>query len=58
MLVKEAEKSTYLTELDVRNPLVEYISQRSKDLRLYNTVWILTISNPGLNAVSINAFSG
>jgi hypothetical protein len=31
-------KSTYLIELDVRKPLVESISQKSGELRLYNPV--------------------
>jgi hypothetical protein len=31
-------KSTFLIELDVRKPLVESISQRSEELRLYNLV--------------------
>jgi hypothetical protein len=30
---KEAAKSTYLIELDVRQPLVVFISQRSEELR-------------------------
>ncbi len=34
------------------------ISQRSEELRLYNMVWNLTISNPGLKAVSSNASPG
>jgi hypothetical protein len=38
ILEKEAEKSTYLSELDVRKPLVVSISQRSEELRLYNRV--------------------
>jgi hypothetical protein len=32
---KEAEKSTYLNELDVRKPLVVFLSQRIEKLRLY-----------------------
>ncbi len=31
-------KSTYLIELDVRKPLVVFVSQRSEELRLYNLV--------------------
>jgi electron transfer flavoprotein alpha/beta subunit len=38
ILEQEAEKSTYLNELDVRKPLVISISQRSEELRLYNLV--------------------
>jgi hypothetical protein len=38
ILEKEAENSTYLNELDVRKPLVVFISQRSEELRLYNPV--------------------
>jgi hypothetical protein len=34
----EAEKSTHLNELDVRNPLVVSISQSNEELRLYNLV--------------------
>ncbi len=51
-------KCTYLIELNVRKPLVVSISQRSKELRLYNLVWRLTISNPGLKALSSNASPG
>jgi hypothetical protein len=54
----EAEESTYLDELDVRKPLVAFISQRSEELRLYSLVQILTISNPGLKALSLNASPG
>jgi hypothetical protein len=45
-------------ELDVRKLLVVFISQRIKELRLYNLVENLTISNPGLKAVSSNASPG
>jgi hypothetical protein len=38
ILEQEAEKSTYLNELDVRKPFVASISQRSEELRLYNLV--------------------
>jgi hypothetical protein len=38
ILEVEAEESTYLNELDVKEPLVAYISQRSEELRLYNVV--------------------
>ncbi len=38
ILEQEAEKSTYLNELDVRKPLVVSISQRIEELRLYNLV--------------------
>jgi hypothetical protein len=54
----EAKKSTYLNELDFRKPLVESISQRSEELRLYNLVWNLTISSIGLKEVSSNASPG
>jgi hypothetical protein len=37
-LEKEAEKSTRLKELGVRKPLVESISQRSEELRIYNVI--------------------
>jgi hypothetical protein len=53
----EAEKSTYLNELDIRKTLVESIL-RSEELRLYNLVYNLTISNRGLKAVSSNASPG
>jgi hypothetical protein len=33
-----SRKSTYLNELNVRKPLVESISQGSKELRLHNLV--------------------
>jgi hypothetical protein len=32
-----------------------FIYQRSKEMRLYNLVWNLTISYPGLKAVSSNS---
>ncbi len=51
-------KSTCLIELDVRKPLVVSMSQRSEEMRLYNLVQNLTISNPGLKAVSSNASTG
>ncbi len=35
---EEAEKSTYLIELDVRKPLVESLLQRKEELRTYNLV--------------------
>jgi hypothetical protein len=37
---------------------VVFILQRSEELRLYNLVSNLTISNPGLKAVSSNASLG
>jgi hypothetical protein len=37
-LEEDAEKITYLNELDVRKPLVVSISQRSGELRLDNLV--------------------
>jgi hypothetical protein len=33
---REAEKITYLNELDVRSPLVVSIPKRNEELRLYN----------------------
>jgi hypothetical protein len=51
ILEQDAEESFYLNELDVRKPLVVSISQRSEELRFYNLVRNLTISNPGLKAV-------
>jgi hypothetical protein len=39
-------------------PLAVHISQRNEDLRLYNLVYNLTISNRGLKAVSSNASPG
>jgi hypothetical protein len=55
---KKVKKSTYLNELDVRKPWVISISQRSVELRLCNLDYNLTISNPGLKAVSSNASLG
>jgi hypothetical protein len=52
------KKLYYLNELDVRKALVVSISQRSEELRLYNMVYILPISNSGLKAVSSNASPG
>jgi hypothetical protein len=37
-LEREAEKCTYLIELDVRKPLMVSISQKSEELRVYNVV--------------------
>jgi hypothetical protein len=34
----EAEKSSYLNELDIRKPLVVSVSQRSEERRLFNLV--------------------
>jgi hypothetical protein len=34
---------------------VVFISQKSEELRLYTQVYDLTVSNPGLKAVSSNA---
>jgi hypothetical protein len=45
-------------ELDVRKPLVKSILQRSEELRLYNLVQNLTISNPGLESVFSKASLG
>jgi hypothetical protein len=53
-----AEKNTYLIELNVRKPLVVSILQRREKLRFYNVVKNLTVSDPGLKAVSSNAFPG
>jgi hypothetical protein len=39
-----------LNELVVRKPLVVSISQRSEELRLYNLILNLTISNPRLES--------
>jgi hypothetical protein len=38
ILEEEAEKSTYVNELDVRKSLIVSISHRSEDLRLYKAV--------------------
>jgi hypothetical protein len=45
-----------MIELNVRKPLMVSISQRSEELRLYNLVQNLTISNFSLKAVSSNAY--
>jgi hypothetical protein len=42
----------------VRKPLVKSISQRSEELRIYNLVSNLEISNPSLKTVSSNTSSG
>ncbi len=55
---RRRSKSTHLNELDVRKPLVVSMSQRREELRRYNLVHNLTISNPGLKAVSSNASRG
>jgi hypothetical protein len=47
ILESGTEEIIYLIELDVRKPLVVFISQRSKELRLYKLVQHLTIPNPG-----------
>jgi hypothetical protein len=41
------ERSTYLNELNVRKPLVEYISRRSEELKCYSLIQDLTIWKPG-----------
>ncbi len=41
----EAEKSTYLNELDVRKPSLVSISKRSEELSRYNLVQNLTIKS-------------
>jgi hypothetical protein len=38
ILEKEAGKRTYLNEFDVRQSLVEYILQRTEELRRYDVV--------------------
>jgi hypothetical protein len=48
-------KSTYLDELDVRKSSVVSISRRTEELKLFNVVRSLKISNPFLQAVSSNA---
>ncbi len=48
-------KSSYLIELDVRKPLVVFISQRSEQLRLYNLVKNVKIPNPWLKTASSNS---
>jgi hypothetical protein len=53
-----SRKSTYLIEVDVRMPLVVSTSRRIEELRLHNLVYYLTISKPGLKAVSSNASPG
>ncbi len=59
ILKKEAEKSTqYWKEIVVAKPLVESISQRNEERRLQNLVQNLTISNPGMKALSSNASPG
>ncbi len=59
MLGSEAAKCTYLNELNVRKPLVVFISPRSEKRRLYNLlVQNSTISSPILKAVSPNASAG
>jgi hypothetical protein len=50
----ESDKSTNLSGLSVKTPLVISDSKRSEELRHYNLVKKLTISNPGLNVGSSN----
>jgi hypothetical protein len=51
-LKKEAERRTYLNELDARKSLFVYISPRSEELRLHSRMdQNLKISNTCLNAV-------
>jgi hypothetical protein len=38
ILQQDAERSNYLIELDVREPLVVSFSQESEELKLYNLV--------------------
>jgi hypothetical protein len=47
-----------MNELNIMKPFVESISHRSEERRLYNLVKRLTMSHPGLKAVSSNAFPG
>jgi hypothetical protein len=54
-LEQETEKCTNLNDLDFRKPLVVSILQSSEEPILYNLVQNLTISNPGLKAVSSKA---
>jgi hypothetical protein len=51
-------KCTFLIELDVRKQLVISIPQRREELRLYDSVSNLTISNPGLKAAPSLASRG
>jgi hypothetical protein len=55
---KITESRTYLNEVNFKKQLVISISQRSEELRPYNLVHNLTISHPGLKAVSSNASPG
>jgi hypothetical protein len=52
---KLKKKCTHLIQLNVRKPLVECNGQGIEELRLYNLVQDLTISNSGLKAVSSDA---
>ncbi len=47
-----------MNELDVTKQMGVSISQSSKDFRLYNLVSNLTISNPGIKAISSKASPG
>jgi hypothetical protein len=47
-----------LNELDVGKPLVKAILQSSEELRLYSLIENVKISNPGLKAISLNAYLG
>ncbi len=49
---------TYQIELNVRKPLVVFILQISEELRVYNLVQNLKISNSSFKAVSSNASPG
>jgi hypothetical protein len=51
-------KQGLFLEFGVRKPLMESILQRSEELRLYDLVYSLTISNPVLKAVFSNASPG
>jgi hypothetical protein len=58
ILEEEADRSSYLNELDVRKPLGLSISQRNEELKLYNVVQNLAISNRRLKAVYPNESRG
>jgi hypothetical protein len=55
---KEAENSANPSELDFRKPLLLSILQISEELRLYNLLKNLTISNRSLKAISSFASLG
>jgi hypothetical protein len=47
-----------MSSIDDRKPVVVFISQKSEVMRINKLVYNLTISNPGLKAVSSNASRG